>query len=169
MSQTDTQSDWKAIEGGCSCRAIRYKVNREPLVVHCCHCTWCQRESGSAFAVNAMVETSEVSLLEGSPELSERPTNSGKIQKIARCPNCQVVVWGHYAAAGDAISFIRVGTLDQPESCQPDIHIFTSSKQPWVILPEGKRAFAEFYDVPAQWSASSMARVKALQAQQQQQ
>ena len=117
-----------------------------PLFVHCCHCRWCQRETGTAFALNAMIEADRVSLLPGAPEIVETPSASGKGQTIVRCPTCRVAVWSHYAGAGDACRFVRVGTLDEPDRLPPDIHIFTSSKQPWVVLPPGTPAVPEYYD-----------------------
>jgi hypothetical protein len=109
----------------------------EPMFVHCCHCRWCQRETGSAFVLNALVERDRVILLEGSTEVVDTPSASGKGQKIIRCPRCRVALWSHYAGAGEAVSFVRVGTLDDPDRLPPDIHIYTSSKQPWVVVPEG--------------------------------
>lgn len=167
MSQV--KKTFEPIEGGCSCQQIRYQLHNSPLIVHCCHCTWCQRESGSAFALNAMIEASEVSLLSGNPEYVDTPTNSGKTQRVARCPNCKIALWSHYAAAGDAIYFLRVGTLESSGQFAPDIHIFTSTKRPWVLLPNDKPAVPEFYKLPEQWPDASMARLKALQSAQQSQ
>ena len=125
------------IEGGCDCRAVRYRMTSAPLFVHCCHCRWCQRESGASFALNAMIEADRVTLLAGTPEMVDTPSASGKGQKFLRCPTCRIALWSHYAGAGTAVSFVRVGTLDNPDLLPPDIHIFTSSKQPWVVLPPG--------------------------------
>ncbi len=140
---TDTETI--AAEGGCACRTVRFGLTARPMIVHGCHCRWCQRETGSAFAVNAMVERSRVELLAGEPEIVETPSESGKGQQIARCPACKVAVWSHYAGAGAAIAFVRVGTLDNPDAFPPDIHIFTASKQPWFQLPAGTRAVPEYY------------------------
>ena len=148
-------------DGGCACRRVRYRVKRAPIVVHCCHCTWCQRETGSAFAVNALVEAANVDLVAGEVEIIPTPSQSGKGQKIARCPTCQVAVWSHYAGSGDGFCFVRVGTLDEPARMPPEIHIFTSTKQPWVTLPEGAKVFAEFYKPADQWTPDSIARFKA--------
>ncbi len=150
--------------GGCTCRAVRYRLTGWPLFVHCCHCRWCQRESGSAFALNAMIEAEFVTLLAGQPDIVATPSHSGRGQKVARCPQCRVAVWSQYAGAGDAIDFVRVGTLDQPDLLPPQVHIFTSSKQPWVILPAGVAAVPEFYDRKALWPAASLARLAALRA-----
>jgi hypothetical protein len=150
------------IEGGCTCRGVRYRMTSRPLFVHCCHCRWCQRETGTAFALNAMIEADRVTLVQGSPESVMTPSNSGKGQKIVRCPTCRVAVWSNYAGAGDAIRFVRVGTLDDPDRLPPDIHIFTSSKQPWVLLPPATPAVPEYYDRKKHWSMESLARFEAL-------
>ena len=150
------------IEGGCDCRAVRYRMASSPLFVHCCHCRWCQRESGASFALNAMIEADRVTLVAGAVELVNTPSASGAGQQIARCPNCRIALWSHYAGAGPLLSFVRVGTLDDPDRLPPDIHIFTATKQPWVVLPAGTPAVAEYYEREAHWSAESMARRAAL-------
>jgi hypothetical protein len=132
------------------------------MVVHCCHCRWCQRETGASFALNAMIEAGRVLLLQGEPELVNTPSNSGKGQKILRCPMCRIALWSHYAGASDRVSFVRVGTLDDPDRLPPDIHIFTSSKQPWVVLPEGTPAVPDYYDREEYWTKESLARREAL-------
>jgi len=152
------------LEGGCDCRAIRYRLESPPLFVHCCHCRWCQRESGSAFALNAMIESDRLRLLAGVPELVDTPSASGKGQRIARCPQCRIALWSHYAGAGAIVSFVRVGTLDEPDRLPPDIHIFTASKQPWVLLPPDTPAMPEYYDRQQHWPPASLARRTALLA-----
>ena len=149
-------------EGGCDCRGVRYRVETAPLFVHCCHCRWCQRESGASFALNAMIEADRVTELGEPPELVDTPSESGKGQIIARCRRCRLAVWSHYAGAGPLIKFIRVGTLDNPDLLPPDIHIFTASKQPWVELPKGVPAVAEYYDAERYWSPESLTRRQAL-------
>ena len=145
-------------EGGCACGQVRYRLNTKPMFVNCCHCRWCQRESGAAFAINAMIETDRVQLIAGAPAAIKTPSNSGLGQTIVRCPTCQVALWSHYAGAGERVAFIRVGTLDDPDSLPPDIHIFTESKQPWVVLPAGTPVAPEYYDRAQYWSAESLAR-----------
>ena len=152
------------LEGGCNCRAVRYRMETRPLIVHACHCRWCQRETGTAFALNAMIEADRVTLLGGAPETVLTPSESGKGQKIVRCPTCRIAVWSHYAGAGDAVDFVRVGTLDEPDHLPPDIHIFTMSKQPWMTLPPDARAVPEFYRRSEVWSPESLARREALLA-----
>ena len=151
-------------EGGCTCREVRYRLTSKPLFVHCCHCRWCQRETGAAFALNAMIEADRVELLAGEPEAVMTPSASGKGQKIWRWPKCRVAVWSNYAGAGDAVRFVRVGTLDNPDAMPPDIHIFTMSKQPWVVLPTGTPAVTELYDVKKMWPKESLERRAALKA-----
>ena len=157
MSAQDSFAD-----GGCTCRQVRYRMATKPLFVHCCHCTWCQRESGASFALNAMIESDRVQLLQGEVELVDTPSSSGKGQLIARCPRCRVALWSHYAGGGKAISFVRVGTLDEPAHLPPDVHIFTASKQPWVVLAPGTPAVTEYYKASEMWPAESLARRAAL-------
>jgi hypothetical protein len=139
-------------------------MTTKPLFVHCCHCRWCQRETGSAFALNAMIESDRVRLLEGDVEEIDTPSRSGKGQRISRCPRCKVAVWSNYGGAGDAIRFVRVGTLDEPTSLPPDIHIYTASKQPWLELPADVPAETEYYKASARWPAESLQRRAALLA-----
>ena len=150
--------------GGCTCRHVRYRMTTAPLFVHCCHCRWCQRETGSAFVLNALIEADRVELDAGTVDVVLTPSQSGKGQRIARCPHCRVAVWSNYAGAGDALRFVRVGTLDEPDRLPPDIHIFTSSKQPWLILPSGTPAVAEYYKASQMWPPASLERRGALLA-----
>lgn len=154
----------KEFEGGCTCGELRYRLEGSPIIVHCCHCRWCQRETGTAFALNAMIETDRICLLRGNPEQVDTPSNSGKGQKIVRCPHCHIAVWSHYAGAGDVLSFVRVGTLDNPDALPPDIHIYTASKQPWVILPPDTPAFEEYYRRSEQLSPACLERLLKLTA-----
>jgi hypothetical protein len=146
------------IEGACTCKYVRYRLEAAPMFVNCCHCTWCQRESGSAFALNAMLESDRLTLISGKVEKIHTPTNSGAGQQIFRCPQCWIALWSHYAGAGSLISFVRVGTLDAPQLFPPDIHIFTASKQPWIILPADVPAVPEYYDRKQYWSENSINR-----------
>jgi len=152
------------VGGGCACRAIRFRVLGRPLIVHCCHCHYCQRETGSAFVINALFEAERVEL-EGPPVNTVlTPSASGKGQKINRCPSCHIALFSNYAQAGDAMRFVRVGTLDLLDTFAPDVHIYTSTKQPWVVLPAGVPAFEAFYDPRQVWSAESQQRWKALRS-----
>lgn len=153
------------IEGGCDCGEVRYRLTTAPMFVNCCHCRWCQRGSGSAFAINAIIETDRVERLKGEPEMVGTPTASGKGQQIARCPRCRIALWSHYAGGGPTLSFIRVGSLDEPDQLPPDIHVFTSTRQPWVRLPESVPAVEAYYDRHQHWPATSIARLEALFAQ----
>ena len=153
-----------SLEGKCTCGAVRYRMTSKPLFVHCCHCRWCQRETGASFALNAMIESDRVVLLQGEPEIVDTPSNSGKGQKITRCPACRVALWSNYAGAGDAVRFVRVGTLEEPDRLPPDIHIFTASKQPWLVLPPGMPAVAEYYDREQYWPRESLERRRVLLA-----
>jgi len=149
-------------EGGCVCRSIRYRMQTAPMFVHCCHCRWCQRETGASFALNALIEADRVANVGTEPVLVDTPSASGRGQRIARCPVCQVAVWSHYAGAGAAVKFVRVGTLDNPDLLSPDVHIYTASRQPWLALPPGVPVFAEYYERNKLWPAESLARRQAI-------
>ena len=150
------------LEGGCCCGDVRFRMLTAPLFVHCCHCSWCQRETGASFALNAMVEADRVEVIRGSVQAVNTPSNSGKGQKISRCPDCHVALWSNYAGAGDSIRFVRVGTLDEAFRIPPDIHIFTSTKQPWIVLPADVPVVSEYYDLHVFWPAESIARRAAI-------
>ena len=156
MNSTDV------MDGGCTCTGVRFRLLSEPLFVNCCHCRWCQRETGASFALNAMIEADRVVTLSGTPEVVLTPSLSGKGQKISRCPRCRVAVWSTYSGAGDAIRFVRVGTLDMPDRLPPDIHIFTESKQPWVMLPPDVPAVAQYYDRKQYWPPDRLERYRAV-------
>jgi hypothetical protein len=153
-------------DGGCACGHVRYRMTSRPLIVHCCHCTWCQRQNGSAFAVNALIETDRVDLLQGEVTEVLVPSPSGKSQRIARCPKCQVALWSNYlilfGGIGDAVRFVRVGTLDNPGSMPPDVHIYTASKQPWVTLSPDDLVVDEYYVTKEVWPRESLERLALL-------
>ena len=147
-------------EGGCACGAVRYRLASEPLFVHCCHCLNCQRQTGSAFVVNVLIEADRVELLEGEPEPVAVPRSGGKKQKIWRCAACQTALYSEYTSP--RVRFVRAGTLDDPSSVAPDVHIFTRSKLPWLTLPESVPAFNVYYDTEKLWPEESLARLEAL-------
>lgn len=149
------------MEGGCSCGAVRYRLTAAPMFTHCCHCLDCQRQTGSAFVLNALIETDRVEILSGAAEPVSMPTDSGRPHDIYRCPKCQVAVWSDYGRRG-VLRFVRVGTLDEPSAISPDVHIYTRSKVPWLKLPDDVPSFEEYYDIKALWPAASLARREAL-------
>jgi hypothetical protein len=157
-----TATDRSVLEGRCTCSAVRYRMTSKPLFVHCCHCRWCQRETGASFALNALIEADRVVLSSGTVEVVDTPTNSGKGQRVSRCPTCRVALWSNYSGAGDKVRFVRVGTLEEPDRLPPDVHIFTASKQPWVVLPPGTPAFAEYYKSADLWPKESLERRRAV-------
>lgn len=151
----------ESLEGGCACGAVRYRLTSAPMFVHCCHCLDCQRQTGSAFVLNALIETDRVVMLSGSPVAVPVPTDSGSPHDIYRCPKCQTALWSDYGRRAK-LRFVRVGTLDRPSAIQPDIHIYTRSKQPWITLPKDKPAFEAYYDSKKVWPAASLERRKAI-------
>jgi len=147
-------------EGGCACGAVRYALASEPLVVHCCHCRNCQRQTGSAFVINVLIEADRVELLAGAPRAVDVPRDDGSTQRVYRCPDCQVAVYSDYGWPG--VLFVRAGTLDEPAAVSPDVHIYARSKVPWVTLPESARIYDAYYDSRQVWSAASLERLQVL-------
>jgi hypothetical protein len=149
-------------EGGCSCGAVRYRLSSEPLFTHCCHCLNCQRQTGSAFVINLLIEADRVELVAGEPQPVDVPRDDGSTQRIFRCPTCHVAVFSEYGRP--EVRFVRGGTLDDPSAITPDVHIYTRSKLPWIALPDTAPAFEEYYDMRALWPAASLERLKAMKA-----
>jgi hypothetical protein len=150
-------------EGGCACGAVRYRLTSDPLFVHCCHCLNCQRQTGSAFVINLLIEANRFELLQGTLEPVDVPRDDGSSQRIFRCPECQVAVFSEYGSP--RVKFVRCGTLDDPSGVAPDVHIYTRSKLDWVALPDSVPAFEVYYDMKALWPASSLERLEAMRAE----
>jgi hypothetical protein len=149
------------LEGGCACGKARYRLASKPMFVHCCHCKDCQHQTGSAFVINALIETNRVEKLSGETRAVAVPTDSGQPHEIHRCPRCATAVSSHYGGRRE-LSFVRVGTLDEPSELPPDVHIYTRSKLPWVALPAGVPAFPVYYDSKTLWPPESLERRNAL-------
>ena len=149
-------------EGGCACGAVRYRIASEPMFTHCCHCLNCQRQTGSAFVINLLIEADRVELLAGAPEPVDVPRDDGSTQRIFRCPTCQVAVYSNYGYA--KVLFVRGGTLDDPSSIEPDVHIYTRSKLPWIALPDSAPPFEGYYDSKKLWPEASLERLEAVRA-----
>ncbi|NHK29296.1 GFA family protein [Parvularcula flava] len=149
------------MDGGCFCGQVRYRLLEKPMFVNCCHCSDCQCQTGGAFAINAIIETANVEILDGTPVPQAMPTSSGRPHIVWRCETCQTALWSDYGAR-EVMIFVRVQTLDKRHTIKPDAHIFIRSKVPWVTIPDDQPAFEIFYDLPTQWSAESLARREAL-------
>ena len=147
--------------GTCTCGTVKYALLDTPLFVHACHCFWCQRETGSAFVLNGIIEAHRVRLDAGVPIAVDTPSESGEGQQIFRCPVCQVALWGIYGGNWDRFFFVRLGTLEDTHRFSPDIHIFTDSAQPWVHLPDNVPVMSEYYRRSQHWPAESLARREA--------
>jgi len=147
-------------DGGCACGAVRYRLASDPMITHCCHCLNCQRQTGSAFVINLLIEADRFELLAGEPVPVDVPRDDGSTQRIVRCPACQVALYSEYGRP--EVRFVRAGTLDDPSSVTPDVHIFTKSKLGWIVLPDSAPAFDVYYDRQTLWPAESLARLDAV-------
>ena len=170
MSSSSGNSTGGPFDGGCACGELRYRIHREPMFVHCCHCTRCQRETGGPFAHHAMVEFTEMSTLQGDPEFVQVPTDSGGRHWVVRCRTCRTACWNEHGSRSAITRYVRVGTLDDPNQMPPRAHIFVRSKQKWLVLPPDIPAFDDYYDASTTWPRESLARyqvAKATRAEQQ--
>lgn len=159
----DTHHDDRIWAGQCFCGNVRFRMHGAPMFVHCCHCRDCQRQSGGAFAVNGLIEADRIELVSGEPKPIRMATDSGHPHDIYRCDACQSALWSDYGGR-TWLRFIRLTTLDEPSAFEPDVHIYTRSKLPWVKLPAEAAAFPEYYNMKIQWSAESLARREAARA-----
>ena len=148
-------------EGGCACGEVRYRLASAPMFVNCCHCTECRRQTGSAFVINGVIETSRIDVVSGQPKAVAVPTGSGRPHDIYRCPTCKIALWSDYGRRA-ALRFVRIATLDNPAALPPNAQIFTRSKLAWVKLSQDIPAFDVFYDMEALWPADSLARRRAV-------
>ena len=135
----------EALEGGCGCGTVRYRLLAEPIFTNNCFCRLCQRQTGTASAVNAFIETDQLEHLAGDLTAHELLTGSGGVQTVLRCKQCGTPLWSHYPRLGNIGSAIRVGTLDNPSAVTPDAAIFVSEKPSWASLPHGVPAFDATY------------------------
>lgn len=156
--------------GACSCGRVKYQLTSAPMFVHCCHCNDCQRQTGSAFVLNALIESDRVLILQGETRSFPQPTDSGRPHVIHRCPDCGTALWSNYGGR-EELRFVRVGTLNDPRALPPDVHIYTRSKQPWFKLPTDcvgattgapAQVFEAYYDSAKLWPQESLARRRAL-------
>jgi hypothetical protein len=166
-----TEQDFTPIRGHCDCKAITYELLASFLCIHCCHCTWCQRESGSAFALNAIIESSNFRLTSTlAPRHVPTPTPSGDGQIIARCPECWVAVYADYGGDGQRLKYVKLGTIDHADRARagikPDVHIFTSTKLEWVDLSgereKGVPIYEGYYRRTEVWSEEANRRFDIL-------
>jgi hypothetical protein len=149
-------------DGRCACGAVRFTLQSAPMFVHCCHCRDCQRQTGSAFVLNALIEADRIAIHAGAPVPTAVPTDSGRPHDIYRCPECRTAVWSDYGRR--PIRFVRIGTLEEPSALKPDVHIYTRSKAPWLALPGDVPAFEAYYDARVLWPAASLDRRRAAMA-----
>lgn len=145
--------------GRCGCGAVTFSVPDDPLIVHCCHCTYCQRESGSSFGLNFLIEADRV-VWRGTPEETLTDSISGKGQRIFRCPTCKIALSSHYPGFGPGVHFLRTGTFDEVDGIAPDVHFFTSTKQEWVNLDGGAPVYEDMYKTREIWSAEKWGRLR---------
>ena len=155
------------MKGQCFCKTIEYTLDAAPIFTNCCHCRDCQSLSGSSFALNIMVEASNVTvtsatqLIEKQEQRRDRDPSSAK---SFHCPTCAAMIYATNAMFGDGLLFVRAGTLAESENIEPNAHFFIRSKHPWITIPDGVptyRALPGPSDGPL-FNAEAKARVDAV-------
>jgi hypothetical protein len=128
-------------EGGCICGAVRYRVSGKPAIGLVCHCRFCQRRSGSAFAVIGYFDERSVEIVKGKLALHEhRSDESGRWLRIEFCPACGTTVT-HTAELRPGMRAIAGSSFDEPDWFRIERHIWTRSKRPWVQIPPDVAVF----------------------------
>ncbi|QKR98389.1 GFA family protein [Sphingomonas sp. CL5.1] len=136
MSETDDA----AIEGGCNCGAVRYRIEGAPLAVAACHCTSCRRQSGAAYSVNIVAKARHVAIEGPLGAYEDNDTASGKPVIREFCARCGSPIRS-VITAQPAIVAIKAGTADNAGDFAPGLHVWTASKLPWVEIPAGLPSF----------------------------
>jgi hypothetical protein len=131
------------LTGGCHCGAVRYEISAAPILTYTCHCTDCQRITGTAFSLAIIVPENAFRLVKGEPRSVERIADSGRVNVRLLCPDCGCWIsgLGRPDASGELVRRVRAGTLDDRSWLRPTEHYFTRSKQPWVMLPVGDQIY----------------------------
>jgi hypothetical protein len=145
------------IDGGCACGAVRYRLLKPPLFVHCCHCTRCQRESGTAYVAHGMIERANLEW-DGEVTAVRLPTDSKTRHEIVHCAACLTPLWGQHGRQPSVMVYLKVGTFDAPERCPPNAHIFVRSKLAWVAINPDIPQFARYYNAAKVWPQESLER-----------
>lgn len=122
------------LRGACQCRAVRYEISQEPLTIYACHCTDCQRQSGSAFSLSMIVPREAVTIVAGQPKEWIRRTESGRLVSCLLCGDCGSRLY-HNPKTNEAITIVKSGTLDESRGLDPVGHIWTRSAQSWFPIP----------------------------------
>ena len=128
------------VTGGCQCGAVRYELWDAPETVYFCHCTECRKQSASAFGISVIMRASAFKLTAGQPRVWQRDTDSGNRLDCWFCPDCGTRVW-HVSSASPAFRSVKGGSLDAAPDMSGAAHIFTDSKLPGVVIPEGALSF----------------------------
>lgn len=129
------------VTGGCQCGNIRYTLKAPPLTLYCCHCTECQRQSSSAFGMSMRVGLADVEVIGKMARHTRSKTESGSALVCEFCPSCGVRLF-HRREAYEADLSLKAGSLDDTSWLVPAGHIWTGSKQKWVVIAQGELSYA---------------------------
>lgn len=133
-------AEFRTLSGGCNCRAVRYVISSPPLAVAACHCTQCRRQSGAAYSINLVVRAQSMTVTGEMTTWTETDTESGAPLGRQFCPLCGSPIRSVPSGAPGIVA-LKAGTLDDPAPFTPTVHLWTSSKLPWVDVPDGVPQF----------------------------
>lgn len=122
--------------GRCLCGATEYRVTDKPLIVYACHCTDCQKRSGSAFGLSMWILRTAIEVTKGEPALHVSSTEDGRIRHGRICAKCGIRLWSEPQNRPN-FAVVRPGTLRDTSWLRPAAHLWTRSAQPWFVIPEG--------------------------------
>ena len=127
--------------GRCLCGAVEYSLGEDPLTLYACHCTDCQRQTGSSFALSMIVRREALEVVRGQPDQYSVEVADGRIKQAHFCSRCSTRLWGPASVAGLVV--LEPGTLDDTSWLRPIGHIWTRSAQPWIVIPDNELSFSE--------------------------
>jgi hypothetical protein len=127
-------------EGSCQCGQVRYALSAEPVGMHICHCTECQKQSGSAFSMTLTVAHAGFRLLRGSLKSFTRIADTGRKMQCFFCPECGTRIY-HAGEVNPDLLRLKPGTLDDTSWLKPNKQFWMRSRQPWLELNSALQPF----------------------------
>jgi hypothetical protein len=135
--------------GGCLCGAIRYRITAEPITVYACHCTDCQRRTGSALALSMLLPLAAIEVTAGEPAAYSASLPDGRVKRGRMCAGCCCRLWGE-PPKRPGIAVLQAGTLDNTSWVRPAAHVCARSAQSWFVFPADVPVYPTMPEDPAE-------------------
>ena len=130
--------------GGCQCGALRFRVDKAPLITAVCHCRDCQRMTAAPYSTTAMIPTDGFTITAGDPTRGGLGTGE---RKHFHCPKCMALVFTRVAPREDMFVNVRATLFDDPSWFSPFVETFTNAQFPWATTG-APHSFPEFPEIP---------------------